>query len=112
MNTIPLRYLQRTGDFVMIWANTIACKMVVYDRNLEAVRIALEEGRVTEAHEIAVETIEHRDAERPEIHMLLGICAIRTGDDAKIEQVFQNLGMFEHSWTDKFREFVEKHRRP
>jgi hypothetical protein len=104
MTVVPLDSLQSTDDFIRIWASTTASGMAFYDRNLERATAAFTEGRISDARDLAVEIVQHIDAERAEVHFLLGSCGILIRDDATVEQAFHFLGMFDQHWTDELRE--------
>jgi hypothetical protein len=104
MNIIHLDSLSSPDDFIKLWAGTSAVRFVIYNRNLDRAQNALSEGRLSDAYDMAIDIVQHVDAERPEVHFLLGCCGLLMRDEKTVNEAFRLLHLFAPHWTDELKE--------
>jgi hypothetical protein len=106
-NIVTIESLE-TDDFIKIWAMNKAFKQLLYRDYLSAAQQEFLAGNYILAHNIAMETVEHIDAERPEVHMLIGKCSIKLDKPFILRQAYSYLSIFGENHASELYDLANK----
>ena len=104
---VPLGQIVSRG-VVTFWAANIASGLTIYKGLLGLAKHSLLFCRYRESRDIALETIFNVEAEKPEIHFLLGQCALVMDDKRLSQEVELNLRRFGSDWIAKLTSFGKR----
>jgi len=104
---LPWTNFKSADDVLTMWAVFSSTKILMRQALFDQARLSFEEGDLEKAKSICLDVIECTDIDYPEVHLLLGKCAVRLHDDRLKNQVYDFLKLFEQNWTDSLRAFEE-----
>jgi hypothetical protein len=93
----------RTAKRVIdIWVIHSASRIVRFEHFITAAGQALAEGDTCKARDIALEVVKHVDVDHPAVHLFLGRCALRLGDDRLFREARDFVALFGPDWIGRF----------
>lgn len=107
---LPWSDLKSADDVLTAWAVFSATTMLMRQGLLRRARLLFQQGDLEQAKTICLDIIECTDIDYPEVHLLLGKCAVRLGDDRLKQEAYEFLTLFEPNWTDSLTAFESESR--
>lgn len=100
--------LRDPATALQIWATVRATKDLQFSIFMQVARIKLESDNFLEARAIGEHIVTHVDAERPEVHLLLGQCGVGLRDRELVGRKVSILRRFGSNWTRPSTELQEQ----
>jgi hypothetical protein len=103
----PLAQMTSRG-VIEFWASNKAASQITYMGLLGLARDSLRRCNLDESLAVALETITNVESEDPEIHAILGQCALAMGDVLLFREVDANLGRMKTDSIDQLSSFRKR----
>lgn len=107
-NVLPASALSNPTATLHFWAAERQSRNDLFERFLDKAREALAADRAKEALRIGQHIVTHLDAERPEVHLLLGECGVRLGDKKLVDRKLEILRSFGEPWPSRLQEIARR----
>lgn len=100
-DVIPVASLESGQKVLNYWATRIVVRMSQFERYLAEAQHQLAESNIDDAESLGQNIVTHIDAERPEVHLLLGQCAKQRHDENAVNRKKEILRLFGADWVSK-----------
>jgi len=105
---IPLSEIKSADDIIEIWAVFSSTRILMKEELLKQAYQFFNERNYKKTKSICMDIVECTDIDCPEVHLLLGKCAVRTHDDQLKKQAHDFLKLFDDDWTEELKSFEKQ----
>ena len=105
---IPLTNIKSADDIIKIWAVFSSTRILMKEQLLKQAYQFFSEENYTRTKSICMDIVECTDIDYPDVHLLLGKCAVCTHDDQLKKQAYDFLKLFKNDWTEQLMSFEKQ----